>query len=257
MMRDFKQIYVSDTLSFFKKTFIDRWKLEEYSNPTLPAVFMGCYSPYDLNIIQNHKAPFIMVWGGADQNKFDLIKSLPFLVGSPAYRPIMIDTFNKINYPYKRMVLPFKNYEEFTPTPLGKNIYVYKGFNGDRPGYYGWEEVIKPLQQIFGVDRIIYAESKPLQELKENYYNNCFVYVKPNDKGGNTSMWELGYMGRKTVGFNHGNLPNVLNSTSLEDMIQHIEKESNKIGTIQHEVANQTHEALTHSDEWLTLNFWK
>ena len=70
-------------------------------------------------------------------------------------------------------------------------------------------------------------------------------------------MWELGYMGRKTIAQEQGLSPNVLNYTDLDSIIKLIEHEKSKIGTIQSTLSEEVHNIMTHTDEWLTLNFWK
>lgn len=256
-MRDFNQAYVSNILPHFKKGFMDKWGFEEYTDPTRPAVFLGLYSPEDIQIFKNHKSYKILHFGGNDfhPSQIEIVKNSPntFLVGYGWLGEGLL----KNNLSYKEIIIPLKSYDEFIPTPLGENIYIYKGLHGNRPEYFKWDEVIKPLQQFFGEDRIIYTEFKSIEELKKDYYNNCFVYVKTNDRGGSTTMWELGHMGRKTISFNQGNLPNVLNFNTLDDIIQHIMEESTKIGTIQEEVAKQTYDVMINSDKWLNIDYYE
>lgn len=256
-MRDFDQAYVSDVLPHFKKGFMDKWGFKEYTDPTKPAVFLGLYSSKDINVFKNHKSYKILHFGGNDFHspQIEIVRNSPntFLVGYGWLGEGLIQN----NLPYKEVIVPLKSYDEFTPTPLGENIYIYKGLHGTRYDYFKWNEIVKPLQQVFGEDRIIYTEHKSIEEVRENYYNNCFVYVKPNERGGSTSMWELGHMGRKTITFNQGNLPNVLNFVTLDDIIQHIMEESTKIGTIQKEVAKQTYDVMINSDKWLNIDYYE
>lgn len=256
-MRDFNQAYVSNILPHFKEGFMDRWGFEEYNDPNKPAVFLGLYSSEDIEIFKNHKSYKILHFGGNDFKPFqvDIVKKSPntFCVGYGW----LGEGLAKNQIPYKEVIIPLKDYSDFTPTPLGENIYIYKGLHGNRPDYFKWEEVIKPLQQVFGEDRIIYTEFKSIEELKKDYYENCFVYIKPNPRGGSTTMWELGHMGRKTISFGQGNLPNVLNFSTLEDIIKHVMEESTKIGTIQTETSEATKNAFMNNDKWLNLSFYE
>ena len=165
------------------------------------------------------------------------------------------EVFRINNLRYKEVIIPLKDFSEFTPTVLGDKIYIYKGIYGDRPDYFKWQKVVEPLQKTFGKDRIIFTNHKPIEQLKEEYYNNCFVYVKPNERGGSTSMWELGHMGRKTITFNQGDVPNVLNYKSFDEIVSHIKNEESKIGTLQNEVSEQTKNIFV-GEEWLNLDFY-
>jgi hypothetical protein len=70
-------------------------------------------------------------------------------------------------------------------------------------------------------------------------------------------MWELGYMGRKTITSNQGDLPNILNYSTLDDIINHIVEESKKIGTLQPQIREDLHNVFMNTDEWLYLNYYE
>ncbi len=69
-------------------------------------------------------------------------------------------------------------------------------------------------------------------------------------------MWELGHMGRKTITFNQGDIPNVLNYKSFDEIVSHIKNEEIKIGTLQNEVAEQTKNIFMNGDNWLKFDFY-
>ena len=254
--QDITQAHVSGVLSHFKPNFMERWGFEEYNNPNKPAVFLGLYDQNDLQILANHKAFGVLHFGGADfeLHQKNFVKSLPNIlcVGYGWIKQGLED----YGIPCKEAIIPLQDYSKFKSVPLGENIYVYKGLHGNRPDYFKWGEIIKPLQHVFGEDRIIYTEFKSIDELYENYYKNCFVYLKPNPRGGSTSMWELGCMGRKTIAQNQGGAPNVLEYTDLNHIIELIMQESSKIGTIQDQVSTDTYNYLMNDNRWLDLNYW-
>ena len=78
-----KQIYVSDGLIMFKKRLKKKFNLVDYNNLHEPALFFGCYTTKDLEIINNHKNLNIIIWGGEDCNpKHKHSKdTLPFNIG--------------------------------------------------------------------------------------------------------------------------------------------------------------------------------
>lgn len=254
-MKDFNQLY--SPMVYFKEGMKERWKLDEYHDPYAPAVFLCIHDPKDVQTFVNHKGPKLLYFAGADctPEKINIVKNTPNVV-CIGWSPWVTQILKSNNIPYKEFNLPLKHYNEFKPTPLGENIYVYKGIHGNREDYFKWNEVITPLQQVFGKDRIIYTSHQPFNILIDKYYNDCFVYIKPNERGGSTAMWELGYMGRKTISTNQGDLPHVLNFNSLEHIIELIMEESKKIGTLQIELSNSVHNKFQNDNEWLYLDFY-
>jgi len=257
-MKDFTQLYSS--MIYFKEDMKQRWDLAEYNDPNSPSVFLGLPELADVHAFVNHKSFKLLYFAGADctPEKIQIVKNTPNVM-CIGWSPWVIQILKSNNIPYKAFNLPLKYYDDFKSTMLGENIYVYKGLHGNRADYFMWDSVVKPLEQVFGSDRVIHTSFQPFNVLIDKYYNDCFVYIKPNQRGGSTAMWELGYMGRKTISINQGNLPHVLNSNSLEETIKLIMQESKKIGTFQHQLSKQVHNSFLNSDEWLYLNFynWK
>lgn len=259
MSEYFSQINVSPNLSYFKEFFKKKWDLKDYHNVNEPSIFFGLYTQKEIEKFKKHKGKKMIIWGGADQNlsKFQSIKNTPNFVGSPAYRPPMVETFKEIKYPFKEIIIPFKEYDDLKPIPLGEKIYVYKGFGGNRSDYYKWDKLILPLIKYFGKDKVIYSQNQKIDYIIKNLYSKSFIYVKPNELGGSTTMWELGHMGRKTVSKNQGDLPNVINYNDLDSLIKIIKNEEKKIGTIQTEVAEETKKCMVNNKDWLNVKFWE
>jgi glutamate-1-semialdehyde aminotransferase len=110
--------------------------------------------------------------------------------------------------------------------------------------------------KYFGADRFVYSQNQKIDYIIDNLYSKSFIYIKPNEKGGSTTMWELAHMGRKTVSKNQGNIPNVLNFNDMESIIKIIKNEEKKIGTIQLEVVEQTKNCMVNDKDWLNVKFW-
>lgn len=258
-MKDFHQAYVSEKLPHFEEGFMNRWGFKPYTNPNEPCVFLGLYSQNDINKFLNHKSYKIVSLGGNDMHPpqlkllKDVVNSKTTFCWQAPGTPSNI--LKQYNIPHKEIYIAMRDYSEFFPTPLGENIYIYKGLHGNRPDYFKWDSIIKPLQQAFGEDRIIYTQFKSHKELKRDYYENCFAYVKPNLLGGATSMWELAHMGRRTLG---GGFPNLDYTTSYKDiyhLIELVQEEAKYIGLIRKDVASKAQKTFI-GDEWLSLNYW-
>lgn len=257
MIQDFKQCWASSPMEeHFAPLLRKRWGLSKYVDPNQPSLFFGFYDDSDFNIIKNHKAPFIMLWGGADMspNRVKAISNLPnsFQIGYGWQSSIL----DNLKISYKSIIIPIKSFDRFKPTTLGENIYVYRGWKTPRNQYFQWENMVEPLFDVFGEDRFTFGMGYNMDYTYNNLYKNCFVYLKPTDRGGSTTMWELGHMGVKTIANNQGDAPNVLSYNNIYDVIDLIQQESQKIGTIQTQLSNDVKEYMGIGPEWLTLDFW-
>lgn len=260
-MRDFKQVYVSKTLDYFKPGLIKRWGFEEYSDPTKPALFFGLYTETDLDAFVKHSSHKILYFGGNDfrDKQIAIIQKMKNIV-CVGYGGDWLEKGTKqFNLPFDGTMINTRTYDEFESVPLGDKIYVYRGRLGTRPKYFKWDEVVVPIMNAFGKDRVIYAEDIDLISLRDDYYAKSFVYVKPNPRGGSTAMYELGLMGRKTITQEHSRFPNIIDYTTIEDIIDKIRVEESKIGTIQTKVSNSVYQLTVQDDSWLHLDYydWK
>jgi len=258
---EFNQVNVSSMLETnFGDVFRKKWKLKKYYDENKPCVFVGLYNPEDVRKFINHKSYRIIIWGGGDMKPPRLNIVAKVINDGRTFTYAYPGQFSKIlekhKIPHKKIYIAFKDYTLFEPTPLGDKIYVYTGIHGNKSKHFKWDEVIKPIINHFGEDSIIYSKDQKIEDLKENFYNKCFVYIKPNELGGCTTMFELGHMGRKTIGIGHEGLPNFISYNNIKDLINKIDIEKSKIGKKQLEVSKQTKKVFV-GEEWLNLKFWK
>lgn len=258
-MKDITQAYISNVLPHFKEGFLNKWGLNDYTDPTQPSIFIGLYNQIDINTFLNHKSYRIVSLQGNDMHphQLNILKQVvdfqtTFCWQAPGTPS---DLVTEYQIPHKSIWVPMKDYSSFTPTPLGENIYVYKGIHGNRYDYFKWEEIVSPLREVFGQDRIIHSNHLPISELKENYYNDCFVYVKPNDLGGATTMFELAHMGRKTLGGGFPDLPYLSSYKDIYHLIELIQEEAEYMGHVREHIAKQVKETFV-GTEWLSLDYW-
>jgi|688.fasta_scaffold09823_23 hypothetical protein len=257
---DFNQVHVSSVLEkYFGDGFRKKWNLKNSYDENLPCVFVGLYNGEDIKKFVNHKSYRIVIWGGADMvsSHLNLVAKLindgrTFTYAYPGY---FSNILTKHNLKHKQIYIPFKDYSMFKPTPLGEKIYVYYGIHGNKPDYFNWDTIIKPIIKHFGEENVIYSKYKTIDFLKENFYEKSFVYLKTNEKGGCTTMFELGHMGRKTIGIGHEGLPNFVSYKNINDIINKIEIEKNNIGKIMTDISDKTKKIFT-GNEWLNLKFW-
>jgi hypothetical protein len=255
------QVYISPTLeATFGENFRALWGLKKYSDPNSTAIFFGLYTQYDLDVLRAHKFKSIVIWGGGDMRTDSLlcVKHLvnKGLTSTFAYPGEFSKILKDNNIFHKELYVPIKDYSKFTTCPLGDKIYVYRGVKGTRASYFQWNDVVAPLIKHFGENHFIYTDNMSISELIDNFYKKSFVYIKPTPRGGCTAMFELGHMGRKTIGVGHTNLPNFIEYKNISHLIKLIDRESRYIGKIRENVSVDTQKIFC-GREWLNLDFWK
>ena len=254
------QGYVPPHMVHFENGFMQKWDLKPYTDPNSPCVFLDISNEATRQLIVNHKSLAIVIWGGGDTSEENayLIGHLKHVV-TPVYGPfrIMMEEFGGKNWVNK--VLALKSYQDFKPVPLGDKIYFYMGDESDyKKRYYGLP-FLEPVIKYFGIDRFILAiRGNDINWLRDNFYTQSFVNVRMNPWAGATTMWEMGHMGRKTVCNWTENAPCAISYHSIEDVINAIKKEEEKIGTIQTQIAHDTKKFMNeYDDRWLYTEFWE
>lgn len=252
-MRDILQAYVSPTLSHFKERLFSCWGFIEYYDPLAPAFFFGLYTDYDIRVLTKHKAKSLLYFGGNDfrEKQISIVKKLNNIICIGYGGDWLYEGCQKENLRFTPNKLLIMEFDKFKPVPLGDKIYVYRGLKGNRADYFGWSSVVQPVMNIIGEDRFIFADNLSLSELHEKVYSNSFVYLKPNDRGGSTALFELGHMGIRTITNGHSKFPNALSYSSIEDIVSLIREEEKRIGTHQYEVAESLKAAIVQDDAWL------
>lgn len=255
------QAYISPALeTTFGENFRNLWSLEKYSDPNSTSIFFGLYTKTDLDVLLSHKSKSIVVWGGADMRTESLLCVKRLVDEGSAATFVYPGDFSKIlkenGIFHKQLYVPIKDYSKFTTCPLGDKIYVYRGVKGTRASYFQWNDVIAPIIKHFGESHFIYTDNLSISELIDNFYKKSFVYIKPTPRGGCTAMFELGRMGRKTIGVGHIDLPNFIEYKNISHLIKLIDLESRYIGKIRENVSSDTQKIFC-GREWLNLDFWK
>lgn len=254
------QVYISSTLEqHFGDNFRHKWNLLKYNNINEPAIFFGLYTDIDIQKLLNHKGISIIIWGGGDMKNDNLMIVKELILKNKAYTFVypgtLSDDLKKLSIPHKSFYFAVKDYNNFKPNILGDKIYVYRGINGNRSKYFQWDSDIIPIIDFFGTNNVIYTDKIDITNLKKNYYDKSFVFIKPNIKGGCTTMFEMGCMGRKTIGRGKFDLLNFKTYNNTQEVIKIIEQESKYVGKIREDVSSYTHSILS-NDDWLRLDFW-
>jgi hypothetical protein len=152
-------------------------------------------------------------------------------------------------YKTKEAMFQIKDFSIFTPNRLGNKVYCYLGSESSREimGYSFMEK----LRSRISFEIIYGFLGNSIEYVKEQYYDKCFVNIKPNPIGGTTTAVELAYMGRKTI--SNTEAPFCINYKDIDHIADLIKEESKKIGTIQPSCVGNYYNT---GEEWKQTKFW-
>ena len=242
------QASIAESVIFFKEGLFDKWKFEEYHNENNPCLFFGV--DYQVEKINNHKGLKIVYIISPYDSKFltKLINSENlYIINSP-----YLDY--KRTYKIKNIEIELKDYSMFQPNKMGDKVYSYIGWEWRKDEFK--LDQLKEIQKNINYE-IVYGIRPGINHFhnitnhKSEFYDNCFVNLNLSKGTGMTTVRELGLMGRKTIMNTGYNFPSILKYKDTEDIINLINKESVKIGTIQDSI--NCHNV---GEEWLETDFW-
>jgi hypothetical protein len=245
----------------FKKNLINRYNFKEYYSTVLPCFFFGAIG--EIEKINNHKGlkivQFITPSDCLTANELINSPNL-FIIDDPN-----IDKGLSLNK--KNIKLEFKDYSLFKPKVLEDKIYSYMR---DKQEFK--YDILQRIQKKINFEIIFGGLSDypstpaelypPIEFLKENYYDKCFLNINLSSKHGYVTVREFGLMGIKTLMSSPYDFPSIINIKNLnnnpnvvtpdeEEIIELINMESKKIGQIQDSI--NPHNV---KDEWLDYDFW-
>ncbi len=260
------QISTAYDINYFDKFAKYKYKLAGYRDNKLPCIFYGCYNSSDIYKIQKHQGLKFLIWGGSDiiiPNILKIVSRIPNLVFI-AQSNFIADDLKKYHLSY--IYIPFSptvDYQKFQSVIKGPCIYVY--LNIQRPKVYKYE-LVKRLQKYFPDIEFIIASNKECivnavrkgtyiqgiqthdpQEMPK-IYEKCFLGLRFVDHDGiSASVQEMGLMGIKTI--YNGRTPSSISYKTFDDIIQIIKDEHQKIGTIDHQTADDVKNYLEMGDQ--------
>lgn len=239
-----REVRFSNSIKFFEKGFCERWNISSYHSVEEPCLFAGVYDMNDVNMINRHKG-FKIIWNtGRVREIFNKIVSDNVVV---LVNDFIDHSLLGTKYKIKKGNIQVKDFSTFIPNILRDKIYCYLG-NNNLKGIMGFS-FIEDLKKKIGFDVIYGFQGQNMLWVKKNYYDQCFINVKPNIVGGMTTAAELAYMGRKTI--SNTIAPFCINYG--ENILDIIEQESKKIGTVQPSCIGDFYNV---GEEWKQVNYW-
>lgn len=243
-----KQVSVGNSVGFFKKNLMSRWNLHEYYDSKTPSLFFGVWGNIDK--IENHKG-FKLIFPvdskcSVNLNKINNLDNL-IVVDRPHIQ--IPDKFKKVKGEFE-----IKNYEMFKPSILGDKIHAYVG-QKERRQQFNYN-LIKEIQEKIDYKIIISEklDNKNYDNIfltKNSVYDKCFLNLNFSKDGGLTTVIEMGLMGIKTITNNKNRWENMIPYHDSEDIVNIINNESKKIGTLQKGI-----DIHSINEVWMNLKYW-
>ena len=246
--------YVSRGVRFFKKKFLLKYKLLNYSDRVderEPLVMFGLYYPEDYSLYKNYKGKVIVVWCGNDA-RTKLTRATAALVKSRTAKHIAMGKFisNSLKkYGITNQILPVcPTIMRKCPIPRGDKLYFYGRINTN---FYG-NNFLPEIERITGLEIMkVYFNMYAFEELQE-IYAQCFLGLRltPHDGLPNTVI-ELGLMGRRSI--YNGGTPHSIPWTGIDDICESIMKEYEEREEDNTNIANDWENYLNINDKWMYL----
>ncbi len=226
--KEINQVHVSKSLNHFKKRFLSKYNLNDYSSDTDITLFFGIYNEEDIIKLIDHKGKKYILWGGTDCNyKYDIRnKNLEKIaaISNILHLSSSDDIYERLlnfGIQSKRIDINMVDYNIFYPRKnIGKKIYIYNGYKKGNEKLYGekiYEQVIKSLPNF---EYIFSNTLKCPYEEMPNIYSECFIGLRLTEHDGNANtVQEFEAMHIPIV---HNNSIYGLKWNTLDDVIKHI-----------------------------------
>jgi len=236
------QCHFSYALNLFEVDFRRRWNVTYYTDPFMPALFVGIYK-HDVDVINQHQGFKILMFAGED------IRNAVLLM--PPYKVIatqvIADELLKYNIKADRILnIPFKSYSYYTPHMPGDKIYCYQNRDTviNRNKYV--LETLNDISEYFK-GKVIAGYHPHTQGEMIDIYKQCYINLQLNPLAGFTSVLEMAHMGRPSL--SNYPAPFCIPYKSTDDIISLIKNYK----SFEYDV----NAWLYHSDSWLDINFWQ
>jgi len=243
-----KQVRVSHGLRRFKPGIMERWDLKDYHNKNASCLFLNINGKEDIDAVKNHKGFKLIFFANSRGNEF-----INHFIGVENLAVMDFNPYLTIpqGMKHKGGLFELEDFSMFKPNKLGDCIYCYMG-NQHAKYRFGWNRIRK-IQKRTKYKILLGFQAHTLKELKRDYYDRCFLNINLSRSGGGgmLTVLELARMGRKTIMNTKHSFDCIIPYKDDEDIIRLINKEAEKIGTIQPE-----NYYFTINDKWQDEKYW-
>ena len=236
--------------------FLKKYSVKKYNNFNIPSVF---FSLWGYGAIKNHKSLAVIVWRGTDIVKMESrLKSIKkrkniYHVSISSYISKDLD---KYGIKYKFIPIVGVNNKYFKPTEMGDEIYMYIPHNNEKYNNRYGRDIVKKIRKKCKYKINIVKSGQYSRKKLVNIYKRCFCGFRfTRHDGLPNQVIEMGLMGRKS--FYNGGIPGSIKwDQKVDNILNNIEKESEKIGTIDYDYSSQINDFVKIKNNWLDTKFW-
>jgi len=241
------------------KYFLKKYSLKKYDNYNKPSVF---FSSWNFRSIREHNSFGLVIWRGSDiikmGKRLKTIKKMKNIY-HVAISSFIANDLDKYGIKYKFIPIVGVNLKYFKPSLMGNEIYTYVPDTNSNKYYnrYGMENIKKIEKKCKYRIKITSPNQYNRKDLVK-IYDKCFCGLRMTKHDGLPSqVIEMGVMGRKS--FYNGNIPGAIkwNENDIDKILEGIEKEAQKIGTIDLEYSKRIEKFIDVGSEWLDTGYWE
>ena len=240
------------------KNFFKKYSLYKYDNSKNPVIF---FSSWGYGPLRDHKGLVVVIWRGTDIIKME--RRLKHIKKMKNVYHIAISSYiakdlDKYGIKYKYIPIVGVDLKYFKPCVMGDEIYTYIPTSKTNKYYdrYGMK-IIKNIQKKCKYKiNIINSSTKYSRREIADIYERCFCSLRMTKHDGlPNQVLEMGLMGRKS--FYNGDIPDSIKwNKNIDKIIENIDIEACKIGTIDYDYPKRIEDFLDIGKEWLYTKFW-
>lgn len=246
------QAHISASLQHFDPGFRQRWNLSPYVDRDSPALFVGIYNRVDVAKVDLHRGFKLVLFGGADcPNAMLLKKGFTIVVDEHTYNSSLrmyLDQEQRQRV-RKFVRVPWKDYSDFKPMPLGDKIYSYQSNQTENAKTKYRYDMLESVMKHFGEDMVLVGyHGNSMDTMVKEFYSKSFVNLQFNSIAGFTSALEMAHLGRVSV--SNYPAPFCIPWGNDDDVIRIIDN------VMTNRITADPSGFLHDSSDWLTTGFW-
>ncbi len=242
------------------KYFFKKYSFNKYYNINEPVIF---FSLWRYGLIKSHKSFGFIIWRGTDVIK--LKGALNRIRKKKNIYHVAISSYIKKDlekFGIKSKFIPIVGVDMniFNPCEMGNEIYTYIPSHHTNKYYerYGMEIIKKIQKKVKYKINIIKSINKYARKDLVKIYKKCFCSLRMTKHDGlPNQVIEMGLMGRRSI--YNGSIPGSIkwNDKKIDNIVDSIEKEAKKIGTVDRQYSEEIGKFIDVGDEWLDTKFWE
>lgn len=218
-----RQGRVSNSISTFKREYLNKFELFDCYDIYQPVVLFGMYDDSDYAAFQRYENKIVVVWCGSDS--LMISKARENILRSKTAVHIVKSNFmsydlQQHNIPHS--ILPV-SWQSFNLSSVPRGNFIFHYGLGKAYGI----QYIPEIERRTGLPVVMTSSRTFTKDKLYEMYKRCFIGLRlTNHDGLPNTVLELGMMGRRCI--YNGGLPNAIKWKGIDDIIDSILQEYSK-----------------------------